>query len=161
MVTRIGRTKRGSKIAPRALKFARQPPRRIVCIPKETPRVPEQHKAARRSPRRKIRRPRVRSSPDDPHEESSASQRKPQEFPNNFRYHRVTQMDSCQALPAHGHPCETLKTAVWHSDGHPNAPKFPNNRMFNRVTHPSNSLQTQPARGRSLRGGGGVARSAF
>ena len=33
---------RGSKIAPRALKFAPRPPRRIVCIPKETPRVPEQ-----------------------------------------------------------------------------------------------------------------------
>ena len=50
------------------------------------PRVrnPRTKQAARRSTRRKIRKPRVRSSPYDPHEESSASQRKPQEFPNNF-----------------------------------------------------------------------------
>ena len=33
---------RGSKIALRALKFAPRIPRRIVCIPKESPRVPEQ-----------------------------------------------------------------------------------------------------------------------
>ena len=46
-------------------------------------RNPRTKQAARRSTRRKIRRPRVRSSPYDPHEESSASQRKPQEFPNN------------------------------------------------------------------------------
>ena len=35
-------TPRGSKIALRALKFPPRIPRRIVCIPKETPRVPEQ-----------------------------------------------------------------------------------------------------------------------
>ena len=76
--------------------------------------------------------------------------RTPQQFLENFSNPHVTHFY---------HTC--LKTAVWHSDGHPNAPKFPNNRMFNRVTHPSNSLQTQPARGTSLLGGGGLARSAF
>ena len=79
-------------------------------------RNPRTKQAARRSTRRKIRRPRVRSSPYDPHEESSASQRKPQEFPNNFRYHRVPHLYNCLAQPEH-------RT--------------------------------------SLRGGGGVARSAF
>ena len=33
---------RGSKIALRALKFAPRIPRRVVCVPKESPRVPEQ-----------------------------------------------------------------------------------------------------------------------
>ena len=65
-------------------------------------RNPRTQQAARRSTRRKIRRPRVRSSPHDPHEESSASQRKPQEFPNNFRYHRVRLLRNCVAQPARG-----------------------------------------------------------
>ena len=66
-------------------------------------RNPRTKQAARRSTRRKIRRPRVRSSPYDPHEESSASQRKPPEFPNNPKDSRVApRMNSCQAQPAHG-----------------------------------------------------------
>ena len=65
-------------------------------------RNPRTKQAARRSTRRKIRRPRVRSSPHDPHEESSASQRKPQEFPNNFRYHRVPHLYNCLEQPERG-----------------------------------------------------------
>ena len=75
-------------------------------------RNPRTKQAARRSTRRKIRRPRVRSSPHDPHEESSASQRKPQEFPNNPKRQPCCTHDELlpgtprtRKIPARGRRC--------------------------------------------------------